>query len=224
MRQRQPRLHDDGYLEFLRLKPCCVCGSRIRVEAAHLRHGLTGMGRKPDDRLAVPLCAWCHREGPNAQHKMNEMVFWSLAMIDPFSIASFLYKEYGGTGGKAKGPRKIKVRKPKASRAPFASGRRPWPKIRLGGSQWSSPQSSGDADESAVHLSCDPPQATSTPARGSSGRRRGGVAPRPFPAQARSSENGTSYEPRTIPSRPFQKSQRKLRSHKRPREDIQQGG
>lgn len=122
MTQRRPRLYDPGYLAFLRTKPCCACGRAAPSEAAHIRmtrldidKPITGMQRKPDDKYAVPLCSWCHREGPESQHNVgDESQFWAWYEIDPFELAAKLYDEYGGTGGK---PRKasttIKPRIPK---------------------------------------------------------------------------------------------------------------
>uniref|UniRef100_A0A2A4YRR0 Uncharacterized protein n=1 Tax=OCS116 cluster bacterium TaxID=2030921 RepID=A0A2A4YRR0_9PROT len=57
---------------------------------------MTGMQEKPHDKWTVPLCAWCHREGPNAQHKMNECKFWKERNIDPVETAGpCFYNEYG---------------------------------------------------------------------------------------------------------------------------------
>ena len=75
--------------------------------------GLTGIGRKPDDSRAVPMCRSCHTK----QHSLSEEYFWSISLSDPFELAANYYKEYGGKGGKAKGPRKIKPRKPRGQRA-----------------------------------------------------------------------------------------------------------
>lgn len=98
LRQRQPRERNDRFLAFLREQPCCVCGSRYRVEAAHLRMAdptrgkrETGKGEKPSDKFCVPLCASCHREAPDAQHRMNEAAFWKLNEINPFVIAAYYY-------------------------------------------------------------------------------------------------------------------------------------
>jgi hypothetical protein len=122
-RARDPRLLDPGYLAFLRLKPCCVCGRPSPgTEAAHIRIGFFGKGIKPHDKHAVPLCGWCHRDGPSAQHKMNETEFWSLWEIDPFELAAKLYAEYGGDGGKPKRKRTIiRPRLPKDKRTKIQS-------------------------------------------------------------------------------------------------------
>lgn len=118
MSKRQPRLFDHGYLAYVRRKPCMACGSRVGVEAAHIRYGLTGMQRKPDDARALPLCAWDHRLGPKAQHKTgDEQAWWEALGFDALAEAAKLYAEYGGTGGKPKPPQKIKPRKPRYMRA-----------------------------------------------------------------------------------------------------------
>ena len=137
---KKPRLYDSGYLVFLRTKPCCVCGSTKAVEAAHVRMGLTGTGRKPNDSQAVPLCAWHHRLSPTmAQHNMGEAKFWERMGHDPFQIAIKLYTEYGGDGGKEKGSRKITPRKPREERAKFSGKSKPFPSRPLQGrSSWPS--------------------------------------------------------------------------------------
>lgn len=89
------------------------------------------MGRKPDDRKAVPLCFWHHLGGPEAQHSMSEEKFWASHGLDPFKIAANLYKEYGGSGGKPKPPQKIKERKPKEKRAKVSSSKTQWPRRAL---------------------------------------------------------------------------------------------
>lgn len=99
----RPRLHDSGYLAFLRQKPCCCgCGRAAPSEAAHVRIGFGALGKKPDDRFAVPLNAQCHGE----QHTMNESVFWGYRALNPFAIAERLYAEYGGLGGAPRKKRK----------------------------------------------------------------------------------------------------------------------
>lgn len=130
LRQRQPRLLDPKYLAFLRLKPCCICGRHAPgTEAAHIRIGLLAKGMKPHDKHAVPMCGWCHRDGPSAQHKMNESEFWQLWEIDPFELAAKLYAEYGGDGGKPKRKRTIiRPRLPKEKRATIRSAKTKWPK------------------------------------------------------------------------------------------------
>lgn len=85
------------------------------------------MGKKPDDRHAVPLNAFCHRLAPDSQHA-NERAFWERRRLNPFDIAERLYRAYGGTGGRPKARRAPKPRKPKAQRAKMQS--RPFPKTK----------------------------------------------------------------------------------------------
>lgn len=123
VKQREPRQRDPGYLAWLRVRPCVTCGSP-RCDAAHIRSGSlehnkppTGMGEKPSDRWSVNLCRSCH----NLQHGQNELEWWKSRGIDPFELAISLYKKYGGTGGHARAPRKIKPRKPKELRQKIQS-------------------------------------------------------------------------------------------------------
>ena len=92
-----PRVHDTGFLAFLRRQPCAVgpLGCDGPVQAAHIRTHLpgelpTGLGRKPDDSRATGLCAKHHAE----QHDMNEMAWWIGHGRDPFAIAARLFAAY----------------------------------------------------------------------------------------------------------------------------------
>ena len=99
--QRQPRITDKPYLAFIRRQPCKKCGTTRRVEAAHVRAGYpeagwrpTGMAEKPDDRRTLPLCRDCHRDGPGAQHRMNERQFWAELGVYPPEACAALVKQY----------------------------------------------------------------------------------------------------------------------------------
>lgn len=71
-------------------------GLRGCTEAAHVRSGTDGgTGLTPSDHYAVPLCAWCHTLGPEAQHAVGELTFWANLKIDPWSAASALWKHSG---------------------------------------------------------------------------------------------------------------------------------
>lgn len=135
LRQRQPRLLDPGFLAFLREKKCCTCGRApllakpTGIHAAHIRIGLFAKGMKPHDKHAVPMCSWCHLDGPKAQHSMNESEFWAMWGLDPFDIAAKLYAEYGGTGGAVRKRTTIKPRLPKDQRTKI-QGRRFGPQKR----------------------------------------------------------------------------------------------
>lgn len=141
--QRQPRALDPGFLAFLRNKPCCFCGCPPKSEAAHIRYSAPeagkinpGMQRKPDDRHAVPLCSWCHRDAPDSQHNTgNERAWWKIREIDPLELAARLYAEYGGTGGTTAKPKRRKrtSTRPKGFGAVKRKiqGRTTWPKRKI---------------------------------------------------------------------------------------------
>jgi len=99
--QREPRRRDPAYLAWVRRQPCVICGTRRKVEAAHVRAGYpdagwapTGMMQKPDDARCVPLCADHHREGPDAQHRMSERAWWNNHGIDPPDLCRALYAAF----------------------------------------------------------------------------------------------------------------------------------
>jgi transcription elongation factor Elf1 len=74
--RRDSRFRSQKHCTWLRKEfACAMCGSLSGVEVAHVRMGSgAGMGQKPDDWRAVPLCADCHR---GDQHtKMGEPKFW----------------------------------------------------------------------------------------------------------------------------------------------------
>lgn len=95
---REPRQHDEDYLDFIRGLPCVLCGDNTSVEAAHIRYGdpvvckrKAGMGEKPDDVWTLPLCGRHHRE----QHGMNEKYFWEKRGIDPVKVSLALQLSRG---------------------------------------------------------------------------------------------------------------------------------
>jgi hypothetical protein len=72
------------HLAFVRQLPCVACGKAAPSDAAHVRRGTDGgVGRKPGDRYAVPLCTACHAK----QHRVGELTFWSALRIDPLNVA-----------------------------------------------------------------------------------------------------------------------------------------
>jgi hypothetical protein len=89
-----------AHLAFIRRLPCVICG-RSPSEAAHVRYSDAGtghvsaVGQKPDDARTVPLCAHCHREGPQAQHRSGERVWWQAHGIDPVELARRLFAVLG---------------------------------------------------------------------------------------------------------------------------------
>ena len=76
------------HLAFVRQLPCVACGKAAPLEAAHVRTGTDGgVGVKPGDRYAVPLCTACHAK----QHRLGELTFWSALRIDPINVALRLW-------------------------------------------------------------------------------------------------------------------------------------
>src|ERR1700758_35927 len=76
------------HLAFVRQLPCVACGKAAPSEAAHVRTGTDGgVGVKPGDRHAVPLCTVCHAK----QHRIGELTFWSALRIDPLNVALRLW-------------------------------------------------------------------------------------------------------------------------------------
>lgn len=98
MRIKNPRIHDEGHLRFIRDLSCVSCMDNTSTEAAHLRSGSlkhgkreTGMGEKPSDCWTLPLCSACHRE----QHDVGERDFFEELRIDPFVLAPALHRVSG---------------------------------------------------------------------------------------------------------------------------------
>lgn len=97
---QQPRLSDGDadYLGLIRQLPCLSCGMEPS-EAAHLRlssaaYGkASGLGKKPADKWALPLCSQCHRLAKTAQHNRNEAEFWHALGINPLATCEALYAQ-----------------------------------------------------------------------------------------------------------------------------------
>lgn len=101
------RERDNVYLAWIRRLPCICCGTTRGVEAMHIRAGYpadgwapTPMQRKPSDDRTAPGCASCHREGPDAQHRMNERAWWERLGIHPPELCAALRAAFlaGGEG------------------------------------------------------------------------------------------------------------------------------
>ena len=92
------RMEDPAHLKLIRQLPCLVSGRAPAGEAAHIRYAsalygksVTGTGIKPDDKWAVPLCAWFHTMSSDAQHRHGEEGWWEERDINPLLVASQLY-------------------------------------------------------------------------------------------------------------------------------------
>jgi hypothetical protein len=95
------------FLAFVRQLPCIICHAEedhadIVIHAAHIRYasaihgkGITGIGRKPDDRWCLPLCSFHHvMGGSEAQHNNGERKWWAEHHIDPFVSAALLFSHF----------------------------------------------------------------------------------------------------------------------------------
>lgn len=72
--KRESRWRSPAHLAWIRGFMCATpeCDG-MPIEAAHVRLGSgAGMGQKPDDWRAVPLCKPCHA----CQHAIGEESFW----------------------------------------------------------------------------------------------------------------------------------------------------
>lgn len=82
-------IRDKRHLDFIRSLECVLCASPY-VEAAHLRMGTDGgMGMKPSDSFALPLCTAHHR----CQHHIGELKFWE--GWEPHALAEKLWLSSG---------------------------------------------------------------------------------------------------------------------------------
>lgn len=99
-----PREKDQDHLTCIRQLECVVCVSLDQeqdtpTEAAHLRSSsaiyekpIAGMGKKPADKWALPLCRTHHREqhGPG-----GELGFWHGYNLSPWIICVKLFEKSG---------------------------------------------------------------------------------------------------------------------------------
>lgn len=69
--------------------PCEVC--HVRFADAERGKRETGMAEKPSDKWTLPLTPEEHRQGPDAQHGMNERAWWEAQGIDPLAACEDLW-------------------------------------------------------------------------------------------------------------------------------------
>jgi len=101
LRQRTPRVRDEAFLRYVRTLPCTACGHAPPSQAAHIRFSDAatgnlnpGVGAKPSDSRAVPLCSGCHLDDNDAQHRVGERKFWARVGKNPYEIAASLYATF----------------------------------------------------------------------------------------------------------------------------------
>ena len=78
------------HLAWLRRQPCVVPGCIASpCEASHLRTAAnSGMGIKPADDYAVPMCAYHHRTGMWAYHTIGHRAFEEHFKLNLFELAA----------------------------------------------------------------------------------------------------------------------------------------
>jgi hypothetical protein len=91
-KRMKPSGKEPGHLDLIRRVPCILTGRP--AEAAHIRYpapehgkGITGMGRKPEDKWVVPLCPELHRMLKGCQHDSAEREWWAQFGVDPCAVA-----------------------------------------------------------------------------------------------------------------------------------------
>jgi hypothetical protein len=93
----EPEGGDLRYLASIRQLPCLKCGVDPCGAAAHLRlnsalhNKRQAMAKKPSSRWVTPLCAGCHTNDPDAQHRIGEELFWTRIGINPFLACERLF-------------------------------------------------------------------------------------------------------------------------------------
>lgn len=102
LRQREPRVRDKRHLGLVARLCCIAClirrGARVRpVHVAHIRSEYpeegwreVGKAEKPSDFRTAPLCPRCHLDGPDAQHRTNERLWWERLAVYPPALCAAL--------------------------------------------------------------------------------------------------------------------------------------
>lgn len=107
--KRDTRWRSPAHLRFVRSFHCAIPGCQgMPIEAAHVRLGSgAGIGQKPDDFRAVPLCGG--PEGHHArQHRQGEETFWRAYAAASGQSVEQLITELCGASPKAMEIRRIK--------------------------------------------------------------------------------------------------------------------
>ena len=103
-KKRSGRWKSQSHCTFLRKFACCVCDSITAIEVSHIRLGTDGgLGRKPSDFYAIPLCKECH----SRLHQRGEATFYRENNIDALTLAEEFCKA---------SPKRAEIAAEKASR------------------------------------------------------------------------------------------------------------
>lgn len=88
---KQKKIRSEKHRRFIASLPCLKCGDSP-CDAAHVRIGTGGgMGLKPSDCYAVPLCRKHHQE----QHSGGERTFWGKKLDRLDDLMNALYAKSG---------------------------------------------------------------------------------------------------------------------------------
>jgi hypothetical protein len=90
-RKESKPTRDKGYLAFIRRQPCCVCGSRRGVQAAHT--GPRGLSQRSSARQSIPLCYRDHKGGNQSYHALGPVRFAQTHHLDVPAIIATLNEQ-----------------------------------------------------------------------------------------------------------------------------------
>ena len=60
---------NEKYLNFIRSKPCLICGGRSQAHHVRRQYWGSGVSQKSHDYCTIPLCYACH--SPEAEKELN---------------------------------------------------------------------------------------------------------------------------------------------------------
>lgn len=87
---------DPEYLEYIRTKPCILCGIQHRSEAHHCKiKGMDAMGKKTPDWCAMPLCHRCHLGIAHGTGFKERMGWIPIEMVDFLRLCYLKWKMNG---------------------------------------------------------------------------------------------------------------------------------
>lgn len=87
---------DPEYLEYIRTKPCILCGIQHRSEAHHLKDNrLGGISQKSPDWAAMPLCHKCHLGIAHGTGFKERMGWIPIEMVDFLRLCYLKWKMNG---------------------------------------------------------------------------------------------------------------------------------
>ena len=93
-RERKGPPRDWKYRAWIRSLPCAACDCTTLVEAAHTGCD-GGMRQKSSDYSCVPLCAVCHRVGPESYHWIGKDAFEKLHGLKFARLVKRLNRAWG---------------------------------------------------------------------------------------------------------------------------------